>query len=433
VNKLDIVCFSDITWNFMQQRHQHILTRLPKNWKIIFVQPSLIGAILQRRKKSLSLSNNRSYAVSKNIHIVSMPIVHKTDRNSLLRRMNDMVIILWSKLILRRYHIKQPIILFYEPRFSPVIGKLGESLVWYELIDDRIAFSEVPSWMKDNIEAIMTKADFITTSSEKLYQIAKSQTRRRTTRKIRKQGIERAVQNSQEHDQNGHENSNNDIFLVGNGVDFEHFASIQGRQGKDVNSEINNNNNSALTEIMRNSNQPIVGYFGSVGEWFDFELIEKIAKTFPTLFILIIGFVFPKQVKLIQALERDYENIRFLGRKDYSALPSYLEAFSVAIIPFKIYTLTESVNPTKFYEYCAGGKPIITTAIRELEIYEDLICYAHSHEEFLESLSDIVILKTKKQNVNQLKDIAKANSWDKKVEIIMGIISKFVVVSRCKN
>jgi len=114
-------------------------------------------------------------------------------------------------------------------------------------------------------------------------------------------------------------------------------------------------------------------------------------------------------------------------------LPSYLEAFSVAIIPFKIYTLTESVNPTKFYEYCAGGKPIITTAIRELEIYEDLICYAHSHEEFLESLSDIVILKTKKQNVNQLKDIAKANSWDKKVEIIMGIISKFVVVSRCKN
>ncbi len=138
-SNLDIVCFSDIAWNFMQQRHQHILTRLPKNWKIIFVQPSLIGAILQRRKK-LSLEFNRSASVNKNIHIVSMPIVHKTDSNIIVRRINDAVIILWTKLMLCRYNLKQPIILFYEPRFSPVIGRLGESLVWYELIDDRLGF-----------------------------------------------------------------------------------------------------------------------------------------------------------------------------------------------------------------------------------------------------------------------------------------------------
>ncbi len=146
------------------------------------------------------------------------------------------------------------------------------------------------------------------------------------------------------------------------------------------------------------------------------------------LFVLIIGFVFPKQSKRTEALERDYQNIQFLGKRDYSTLPSYLEDFSVAIIPFKIYGLTESVNPTKFYEYCAGGKPIVTTALRELEIYQDSIGYAHNHQEFLESLSDIVILKTKTQNINQLRDIAKENSWDKKVQILLGIISKFGLV-----
>jgi len=352
-----------------------------------------------------------------------MPIIHKTDRNSVIRRINDVIIVLWSKFILRRYHIEEPIILFYEPRFSPVIGKLGESLVWYELIDDRLAFSDVPSWMKDNIEAIMAKADFITTSSEKLYQIAKSG--RSTTKKIKKQEIVRV--HSPELD-----NDNNEIFLVGNGVDFDHFANTQ---SKHVNSNIKDianctnvydENNNQLTEGAMNSNRPIVGYFGSVGEWFDFELVEKILKAFPTLFILIIGFVFPKQSGRVQALERDYQNIRFLGRRDYCTLPSYLQTFSVAIIPFKIYSLTESVNPTKFYEYCAGGKPIVTTAIRDLERYQDLICYAHNHEEFLDSLSDIVISKTKKQNVDQLRNIAKENSWDKKAEIIMEIISKFV-------
>jgi hypothetical protein len=433
---LDIVCFSDITWDFMQQRHQHILTRFPKNWKIIFIQPSLIGAIIQRRKEYRSKPNdNRSYPQNKNIHIISMPIIHKSDRNSIFRRINNTLIVLWSKLILRRYHIKHPIILFYEPRFSPVIGKLGESLVWYDLIDDRLAFSEVPGWMKDNIETIMAKADFITTSSERLYKIAKSGRRQNTTRKITKQDID-SVNN-----QNVEDKNEDEIFMVGNGVDYEHFAHIQvvdggtGDIGNDADDNITkaNNKNNTLSEIIKNPNQPIVGYFGSVGEWFDFELVEKILKAFPTLFILVIGFVFPKQSKQTQALERDYQNIRFLGRRDYWTLPSYLQAFSVAIIPFKVYSLTESVNPTKFYEYCAGGKPIITSAIPELERYQDLICYAHNHEEFLESLSDIVVSKTKSQNVKQLRCIAKENSWDKKVEAIMGIISKFLLAARCEN
>jgi hypothetical protein len=411
----------------MQQRHQHILTRFPKSCKIIFVQPSLIGALLQRRKESKLRSNNNP--VNKNIHVVSMPIIHKTDHNSIFRRFNDMIIVLWSKLVLKRFRINQPVILFYEPRFSPVIGKLGESLVWYELIDDRLAFSEVPSKMKENIEELMAKADFITTSSEKLYQIAKLVRGIKTRSKITKQDAGMAAQEMH--------NQDSDVFMVGNGVDFEHFAKIQHNyqnKGVDSNSNINdkskniaNLTDAKMPEMVKNSNQPIVGYFGSIGEWFDFELVEKILKAFPTLFILVIGFVFPKESSRTQALEREYQNIRFLGRRDYSILPSYLQAFAVAIIPFKIYSLTESVNPTKFYEYCAGGKPIITTAIPELERYQDLICYAHNHEEFLGSLSDLISdNETKKQNVEQLRNIAKENSWDKKVQIILRIIYKFL-------
>ncbi len=78
--------------------------------------------------------------------------------------------------------------------------------------------------MKDNIEEIITKADFITTSSEKLYQIAKSQRKRRRTTKLTKQHIERSVQIGQDCSQKVNEGDNDEIFLVGNGVDFEHFA-----------------------------------------------------------------------------------------------------------------------------------------------------------------------------------------------------------------
>src|SRR5437870_8612477 len=112
-------------------------------------------------------------------------------------------------------------------------------MVWYEFIDDRLGFSEVPSWIKENIEAVLVKADLVTASSDKLYHMARSQRKKNT------------------------------VFLVGNGVDYDHFAANR-------HDNVSGNNDDVLTEIRKLTN-PIIGYVGSVGEWFDFELIEKIA------------------------------------------------------------------------------------------------------------------------------------------------------------
>lgn len=315
-----------------------------------------------------------------------------SDRISLLRRINNIIIVAWSRLVLKRYHITRPVILLYEPRFSPVIGKLDEMLVWYELIDDRLAFSEVPGRIKEDIDTVLAKANVVTASSIKLYNMAEFQRREK-----------------------------NAVFLVGNGVDYDYFAdntpdNFIGNYGDD--------DISAIREL----NQPIIGYVGSVGEWFDFELIEKIAVKFPTIFILIVGFIFPRQLKRVRSIARQFPHVKFLGRKNYSTLALYLNSFTASIIPFKIYNLTESVNPTKFYEYCATGRPIITTALPELEKYQGVIAYAHDHEEFLESLESIIILKTRKQDQDQLKSIAKENMWDKKVQAITNILLNFVGV-----
>jgi len=367
----------------MQHRHQHILNRLPKNWKIIFVQPSLPGAIFQG--KALSAP------INKNIFITTMPIIHAADRITFFRRINDILVVAWSRFVLKRHHIKHPVILLYEPRFSPVIGKLGERLVWYELIDDRLSFSEVPSRIRRNVETVLVNADLVTASSGKLYDMAKSQRKER-----------------------------NNVFLVGNGVDYDHFAADR----HDISFDNTDDSILAINKL----NHPIIGYLGSIGEWFDFELIEKIAARFPTTFILVIGFVFPRLSKRVGEIVREHPNVRFVERKNYSKLAAYLNAFTVSIIPFKIYNLTESVNPTKFYEYCAAGRPVITTALPELEKYQDVISYAHDHEEFLESLESIVILKTKKQDQDRLRSIAKENLWDSKVQAIIDILFKFTGV-----
>ncbi len=62
--------------------------------------------------------------------------------------------------------------------------------------------------------------------------------------------------------------------------------------------------------------------------------------------------------------------MHFLGQKPYVELKNYAAHFDALMIPFKINTLTNAVSPVKFFEYCAIGKPILTTPMAELVPFE---------------------------------------------------------------
>ncbi|MDR0269464.1 hypothetical protein, partial [Paenibacillus sp.] len=106
----------------------------------------------------------------------------------------------------------------------------------------------------------------------------------------------------------------------------------------------------------------IIGYFGAIEEWFDTELVRKMARD-PQVIIVLIGHCgiskenFPK-------------NVYFLGMKPYSQLKNYAVHFDALMIPFIVNSLTNAVSPVKFFEYCSLGKPIITTPIAEVLSYQ---------------------------------------------------------------
>jgi UDP-galactopyranose mutase len=59
-------------------------------------------------------------------------------------------------------------------------------------------------------------------------------------------------------------------------------------------------------------------------------------------------------------------NIHYLGGKKYGELPSYLSGWDVALMPFAMNESTEFISPTKTPEYLAGGKPVVSTPIRDV-------------------------------------------------------------------
>jgi len=114
----------------------------------------------------------------------------------------------------------------------------------------------------------------------------------------------------------------------------------------------------------RASGRQVLGYVGTIGHWFDWSWIERLANQNPGMCIRIIG---PRYVSPPGAMP---DNVELLPACPHPAAIRAMEKFSVGLIPFKRTPLTASVDPIKYYEYRALGLPVISTRFGEMRTRE---------------------------------------------------------------
>jgi len=94
----------------------------------------------------------------------------------------------------------------------------------------------------------------------------------------------------------------------------------------------------------------------------DFGLVAHLADARPDWQIVMLGPV----VKIDPATLPRRSNLHYLGMKAYDELPSYLAGWDVALMPFALNESTRFISPTKTPEYLAGGRPVVSTPIRDV-------------------------------------------------------------------
>jgi UDP-galactopyranose mutase len=99
-----------------------------------------------------------------------------------------------------------------------------------------------------------------------------------------------------------------------------------------------------------------------IDERFDTELLAKVAEMRPAWQFVMVGPV----VKISEDELPKRPNIHYLGGKTYEQLPAYLSGWDVALMPFAMNESTQFISPTKTPEYLAGGKPVVSTPIRDV-------------------------------------------------------------------
>ena len=193
-------------------------------------------------------------------------------------------------------------------------------------------------------------------------------------------------------------------YFIPNGVDYNHF-------------HIKKNYNKIPSDIksMVNKGNPIIGYYGALAKWFDYELVKEMAKKRPNYEIVLIGWDYDGSMRN-QGLEK-FKNIHYLGIKKYPILPKYAVWFDVATIPFVLNKITESTSPIKIFEYMALGKPIVTTDLRECRKYKSILI-GKDYEHFIENVDKALELRDDPAYLELLDKEAKENTWESRVKKI---------------
>lgn len=159
----------------------------------------------------------------------------------------------------------------------------------------------------------------------------------------------------------------------------------------------------------------VIGYYGAIANWFDVELLGKVAEHFSDCLVLMIG----EDSIGAQAQLARHPNIQFLGEMAYAKLPQYLHAFDVCLLPFQVIPLTLATNPVKVYEYLSAGKPVVSVDLPELRQFEGLVWTGADHDSFLSAVEQALAEKQTPEVCQPRMEFARCQTWQHRSEVLV--------------
>lgn len=210
-----------------------------------------------------------------------------------------------------------------------------------------------------------------------------------------------------------------DVYLLPNAADYSHFHIEKKLESIPEN----------IKKIKEKGNH-IIGYFGALASWIDYDLIQYCASKRSDVEFVLIGPEYDRSFPKNKLLRND--NVHYLGIIPFSFLPKIAVWFDVCILPFKINKVTQATNPIKLFEYMSLRKPIVSTAVNEAKKYESALV-GENYEEFLKKIDIAFDLMDDEKYLSILDKEAKENTWDERAKKLSVLIEKTLIKKGWKS
>ena len=158
--------------------------------------------------------------------------------------------------------------------------------------------------------------------------------------------------------------------------------------------------------------RPIAGFYGSLSEWIDIDMIAKTARVLPGWNFVIIGEACV-DISELEALP----NVYLLGARPHHELPRYSQHWSVSMLPFRNNRQIQACNPMKLSEYLAAGSPIVSIDFPAIAPYKRYIDIIEEHGSMAQALlaarhrGDAICRTTSVASLDWTHQAARAEGW----------------------
>ncbi|HML39490.1 MAG TPA: glycosyltransferase [Bellilinea sp.] len=358
-NRVDILVFPIIDWDFRFQRPQQLAKQFAQNGYRVFY----FAAHFQDGSRPVLRE------IEPNLYEVILPgtpgtnIYREAMQLELQEKLRQACLVLADLA-----QINEAVQIVDLPFWSPLAFSLRQSLGWkviYDCMDSHADFPDTTAEMLAQEQSLFLQSDWVITSSRPL--------------------INRIQQFTQR------------VSLVLNAGEFSHFSQ---------------------TDLARPSEiaglrGPIIGYYGAISAWFDAGIIAELAAAHPEWNFVLIGNTHGADLSPVAELPQ----VLLLGEKPYDTLPAYLAHFDAAIIPFRRTPLTDATNPVKLFEYLSAGKPVIASRLTELEHYEDTVTLCSTAAEWIQAVEAALEDSDAAVKAQRIA-VGQQNTWERRFQQI---------------
>ena len=366
-----LVVFSALRWNFDWQRPQQLLTRLARNYRVIFVEAPLTthqDAYLEctRVAQGVDVLVPHTRCEPCGFHADQFPELAR-----LLAR------------FMREHAIDEPLVSLDTPAALPLVRALNPRGVVYDCHDDAAARSTDDALQRHEAQ-LMRIADVVIAGGPSLYE--------------------------------SHRARHPNVHCIANAVDGAHFApplpadrSIEAVSARAIHAAIPN---------------PRLGFFGVIDERVDLGLVARVADLRPDWQIVMAG---PLRGIDPAALPRR-GNLMWLGAQTYSILPHLQAHWDLCLLPFKVDACAHRAAPIEALEYLAGQKSVVSTPVHDVvALHGHIVRLADGAHAFVEACRAAMCERGPLRRQRRIDALIAVHSctWDRAADRVHKLLVEF--------
>lgn len=364
-----LIVFSHLRWGFVHQRPQHLLTRLARHYRVLFVEEPLFGDGAPRLERmacgtNLELLVPHTPVDAAGFHDRQLPLLKPLLAD-----------------FLREHGVDDYLVWFYTPMALPLIAQMRPRAVVYDCMDELSNFHAAPRQLRQRETALLKVAGLVLTGGPSLYAARRDR----------------------------HPN----VHCLPSAVEAEHFGPgrLDPRGAPALEAR----------RLQGRLPRPRLGFFGVIDERLDRTLLARLADARPGWQIVMVGPV----VKIDPGSLPRRPNLHWLGPQPYERLPALAAGWDVCLMPFALNDATRFISPTKTLEYLAAEKPVVSTAIDDVvALYGDVVRIARDAEDFVAGCDEALAESDRErgQRLVESTRLVAWSSWDRTAATVHELI-----------